>query len=110
MRPTVQQCRVEGGRERPPVVRCRETQGGGRARTVCLLTPAGSSAGPLCEQHVGVWERHVPRQPLRAVLLPARLRPHADGHRSGPPPGEAPPPAPALLTRALRTVLQPIYF
>ena len=53
-----------------------------------FLTPAGSSAGPLCEQHVGVRERHVPRQPLRTVLLPARLRPDADGHRCGPPPGE----------------------
>lgn len=52
------------------------------------LTSVGSSPGTLCEQHVGIREGHVPRQPLRPVLLPARLRSHAHGHRRGPPPGE----------------------
>lgn len=75
------------------------------ARPVCLLTFVGSSPGPLCEQHVGVWERHVPRQPLRPVLFPARLSPDADSHRRGPPPGEGthpPMPCPSLPGFALQ--------
>lgn len=55
---------------------------------ICLLTSAGLSPGPLREQHMGVRERHVPRQPLRPVLLPARLCPDADSHCHEPPPGE----------------------
>lgn len=62
----------------------------------------GLSLGPLCEQHVGVRERHVSRQPLRPVLLPARLRADADGHCRGPPPGEATyPQRPVLSSLAL---------
>lgn len=37
---------------------------------------------------MGVRERHVPRQPLCPVLLPARLSADTDGHCCGPPPGE----------------------
>ena len=69
------------------------------SRPVCLLMFVGSSPGPLCEQHVVVRERHVPRQPLRPVLFPARLSPDADSHRRGPPPGEGtrpPMPCPSL--------------
>lgn len=54
----------------------------------CLVTSVGSFPGPLCEQHMGVRERHVSRQPLRPVLLPARLGTDADSHCCGPPPGE----------------------
>lgn len=36
-------------------------------------------SGPLCEQHLGVWEDDVPHQPLCTVLLSARL--HSDTHR-----------------------------
>lgn len=80
------------------------------SRPVCLLTFVGSSPGPLCEQHLGVRERHVPRQPLRPVLFPARLSPDADSHRRGPPPGEGTHPrrpvlpSPALLSKGLKAV------
>lgn len=58
------------------------------SRPARLLTSVGSFPGPLCQQHMGVRERHVPRQPLRPVLLPARLGTDTDGHCCGPPPGE----------------------
>lgn len=67
---------------------------GGQGPGLCLLTSVGPSPGPLREQHVGVRERDVSRQPLRPVLLPARLGSDADGHRRGPSPGEGTPTTP----------------
>lgn len=50
-----------------------------------LTSMCGSDpSGPICEQHLGFWEGNVSHQPICAVLLPARLRSHSDGHRIGP--------------------------
>lgn len=47
------------------------------------------SSGSVCEQHLDLWEGDVPCQPLRAVLLAARLHAHPDSHCPGQAPGEA---------------------
>ena len=69
------------------------------SRPVCLLTSAGLLPGPLCEQHMGLREGHVPCQPFRPVLLPARLSTDTDSHCREPPPGEGTcPKRPVLLS------------
>lgn len=50
-----------------------------------LVFPSGS----VCEQHVDLWEGHVPHQPLRAVLLAPRFHADSNSHRPGQAPGEA---------------------
>lgn len=41
-------------------------------------------SGPLCEQHLGVWEDDVSHQPLCPVLLPARVHSDTDRYSAGP--------------------------
>lgn len=98
-----EECMKEGLEEASGRLLLRDHGGGvgSGSRPVCLLTPGGSFSGPLCEQHVGVRERHVPRQPLRPVLLPACLSADADGHCCEPPPGRAPAPSGLSSARCL---------
>lgn len=51
---------------------------------VCILP-----TGPLCEQHMGVWEGHVSCQSLCPVLFSTCLSTDSDSYRCGPPPGES---------------------
>lgn len=49
--------------------------------------PVWSPSGSLCEQQLGVREGYVPHQPVRPVLLPARIHTHSHGNRAGQTPG-----------------------
>lgn len=55
----------------------------------CVCVCVCIASGPICAQHLGVWEDHVSHQSFCAVLLSARVHSHPHRHRSGPAAGES---------------------